>query len=131
MFKDLIRHVAGETGLTQATTKSAIGVILNVADRQGSPFAEALFTRLPGARTLAAQTGADVGAAFFQDTLTEEPIILDDVDTVVLALGHQAESALEQELTGLDVDVLAIGDCVVPRTAEEAVFEGMQAGRAV
>ena len=82
-------------------------------------------------RTHARLFGADDGAAYFQDTLTEEPIILDAIDTVVLALGHQAESTLEMDLAGLDVDVQAIGDCVVPRTAEEAVFEGMQAGRAV
>ena len=62
MLRDLIRHVAAETGLTQARTREALGVIFNAAERQGSPFAEALFHRLPGARTLAARTGSEIGA---------------------------------------------------------------------
>ncbi len=62
MFNDLIRHVAGEAGLSQDKTKAALGIILNAADRQGSPFAAALFGQLPGARTYAAETGARIGA---------------------------------------------------------------------
>ena len=62
MLRDLVRHVASETGLTQKAAKSAVGTVLNAAERQGSPFAAALFKRLPGARTLSARTGADQGA---------------------------------------------------------------------
>ncbi|NBC20586.1 MAG: hypothetical protein GVY06_06000 [Alphaproteobacteria bacterium] len=62
MLRDLIRHVATETGLTQAKTREALGVIFNAAERQGSPFAEALFRRLPGARTLSARTGSQIDA---------------------------------------------------------------------
>lgn len=79
-------------------------------------------------RTHARLFGADDDTVYFQDTLTEEPIVLEGVDTLVLALGHQAESSLEDELDGLGVEVLPIGDCVVPRTAEEAVYEGLQVG---
>ena len=79
-------------------------------------------------RTHARLFGADDDTVYFQDTLTEEPIVLEGVDTLVLALGHQAEDSLEHDLDGLDVEVLPIGDCVVPRTAEEAVFEGLQTG---
>lgn len=61
MFKDLVRHVAQKTGMTQSNTKAALGVVLNAAERQGSPFATELFKRLPGARTLSARTGADLG----------------------------------------------------------------------
>ena len=62
MLRDLIRHVATQTGLTQAKTREALGVIFNAAERQGSPFAEALFKRMPGARTLSARTGSEIGA---------------------------------------------------------------------
>ena len=72
--------------------------------------------------------GGDEETLFFQDTLSEEPIILENVDTLVLALGHEAQDSLERELAGLDLELLPIGDCVQPRTAEEAVFEGLQAG---
>lgn len=63
MLKDLIRDIAGETGLTQTKARAALGVVLNAAERQGAPFAEALFKRLPGARTLAAKVGFEIGAA--------------------------------------------------------------------
>ncbi|MCI4645487.1 MAG: hypothetical protein MRY64_11955 [Hyphomonadaceae bacterium] len=62
MLRDLIRHVATETGITQARAREALGIIMNAADRQGSPFADALFKRLPGARTLSAKIGSDIGA---------------------------------------------------------------------
>ncbi len=75
--------------------------------------------------------GADDDSVYFQDTLSEEPIVLERIDTLVLALGHQAQDALESELDGFDCELVAIGDCVVPRTAEEAVFEGLQTGRSV
>lgn len=62
MLRDLIRHVANETGITQVKAREALGIIMNAAERQGSPFADALFTRLPGARTLSAKTGSEIGA---------------------------------------------------------------------
>ncbi|MEO0983809.1 MAG: hypothetical protein AAFX03_14285 [Pseudomonadota bacterium] len=63
MLKDLIKRAADETGLTQTRAREALGVVFNAAERQASPFAEELFTRLPGARTLSAKVGSDVGAA--------------------------------------------------------------------
>lgn len=62
MLRDLVRHVANETGTTQAKARDALGVIFNAAERQGSPFADELFRRLPGARTLSARTGSEIGA---------------------------------------------------------------------
>ena len=34
------------------------------------------------------------GAAYFQDTLSDQPVVLDEVDTVVLSLGHVARERL-------------------------------------
>lgn len=79
-------------------------------------------------RTHARLFGADDDTVYVQDTLTEEPILLEGIDTLVLALGHQPEDTLDGELAALDVERLSIGDCVAPRTAEEAVYEGLQAG---
>lgn len=79
-------------------------------------------------RTHARLFGADEDSVYFQDTLSDEPIVLEQVETLVLALGHQSRNSLEQELSGLDVALHSIGDCVTPRTAEEAVFEGLEAG---
>ena len=67
MLRDLVRSVAVETGITQAKAREALGIILNAAERQGSPFADELFSRLPGARTLSARTGSEIGASYRAD----------------------------------------------------------------
>jgi hypothetical protein len=63
MLPEFIKHVASNTGLSQKKAKAAIGIVLNAADRQGTPFASEVFEQIPGARTLAAGMGARVGAA--------------------------------------------------------------------
>ena len=63
MLKNMIKSAADATGLTQKKTREALGIVLNTAERQGSPLAEAIFRKMPGARTLSASTGAETGAA--------------------------------------------------------------------
>ncbi|MEP1142541.1 MAG: hypothetical protein ABJH52_02385 [Henriciella sp.] len=63
MLKNLIKTCADSTGLTQSKTREALGIVLNTAERQGSPLAEAIFRKMPGARTLSATSGAEHGAA--------------------------------------------------------------------
>ena len=70
--------------------------------------------------------GSDADCVYFQNTLTDEPVIFDDIDTLVLSLGQQAESQLENELLLAGIEAVTIGDCVLPRTAEEAIYEGLQ-----
>jgi len=75
--------------------------------------------------------GVDGDSVYFQDTLTQEAMVFDGVDTVVLSLGHDAVGELRSQLVDSAFPVLSIGDCVTPRTAEEAVYEGFIAGREV
>lgn len=63
MLKNMIKTCADASGLTQVKAKEALGIVLNTAERQGSPLAEAIFRKMPGARTLSATTGAEQGAA--------------------------------------------------------------------
>ncbi len=49
-----------------------------------------------------------------------------EVDTLVLAQGHEPVDTLADGLAGLDVEVHIAGDCLGPRTAGEAVFEGLK-----
>ena len=63
MLKNLIKHVETDTGLSQTTARAAIGIIFNAAERQGAPLASKLFTKLPGARPLAAKVGTEIGAS--------------------------------------------------------------------
>jgi 2,4-dienoyl-CoA reductase-like NADH-dependent reductase (Old Yellow Enzyme family) len=77
--------------------------------------------------------GVDSDTVYFQHTMSGEPLLCEGVDTLVLSLGHEAVNGLEAELAASDFrgDVMALGDCLCPRTAEEAVLEGLQVGTAL
>lgn len=75
--------------------------------------------------------GVDSDTAFLTHIVTGEPIIAEGVETTVLALGHQPDTSLETMLSSLGVELHFAGDCLAPRSAEEAVYEGMLAGLAV
>jgi len=72
--------------------------------------------------------GRDAENVYLQHTASGEPVIIEDVDTLVLAQGQIPETSLLDALEGYAGDVRAIGDCVTARTAEEAVLEGLRAG---
>ena len=59
------------------------------------------------------------------------PMVFDDIDTLVTSLGHHSVATLEHEIADLVADIRVIGDALAPRTAEEAVYEGLKAGVAV
>ncbi len=82
-------------------------------------------------RTHARLFGVDADTAYFQDTLTQMPMLIENTDTVVLALGHTSRNTLATALEERGIPVLSVGDCVAPRTAEEAIHEGFLAGREV
>lgn len=63
MLSSFIKHVSKAVGLPAEKAEAAIGIVLNAAERQGAPIADEIFERVPGARTLAATMGAQVGAA--------------------------------------------------------------------
>ena len=75
--------------------------------------------------------GADGDSVYLQHTTSDEPLVYDDVDTLVLAAPAEPNSKLEATLEGIEAEVYVIGDCLAPRTAEEAVLEGLRAGIAV
>jgi 2,4-dienoyl-CoA reductase-like NADH-dependent reductase (Old Yellow Enzyme family) len=72
--------------------------------------------------------GADADSAYFQHSVSGAPVVFEEVDTVVIAHGQESDTALEAELAGTAAEVHLIGDCLSPRTAEEAVYEGLVLG---
>ena len=72
--------------------------------------------------------GADSDTVYFQHVTSKQPVILEDVDTLVSHHAPRRHAPLEDELHARGINVFAIGDCVNPRTAEEAVLEGLRAG---
>jgi len=75
--------------------------------------------------------GVDADTVYLQHTTSSEPIICNDVDTLVASLGHEAVSELQFGLEGWEGETHLVGDCYAPRTCEEAVLEGLRAGAAV
>jgi mycofactocin system FadH/OYE family oxidoreductase 2 len=75
--------------------------------------------------------GVDGNSAFLVHIVSGKPILCEEVDTVVMAHGHRPETGLEQALEGMDLPIHLAGDCLSPRSAEEAIYEGLLAGRAV
>ncbi|ETK16499.1 FAD-dependent oxidoreductase [Pseudomonas sp. FH1] len=69
--------------------------------------------------------GCDDTTVYLQHTASGEPMLLENVDTLVLCQGHQPVDTLAAELQGL-VPFDRIGDCLAPRTAEEAIYEGLK-----
>lgn len=75
--------------------------------------------------------GADDGTAYLQHTLTEQPVLVDGVSAVVLAQGHASVTDL-LEVDGFPRErIHAVGDCLSPRTVEEAVLEGLTVASAL
>jgi hypothetical protein len=57
--------------------------------------------------------------------------MLDCVDTLVSNHAPRRVAELEDQLSGLGLSNVAIGDCVNARTAEQAVLEGLRAAMVI
>ena len=75
--------------------------------------------------------GADESTAYFEHTTSGEPILFEDVDTLVAATGVQSDATLEAELADWPGEIWIAGDAAAPRTCEEAVLEGLKVGSAI
>ena len=75
--------------------------------------------------------GADEDSVYFQHVTSGEPVILDEVDTLVSHHALRRNAGLAEELNAYGERLTLIGDCLGPRTAEEAVLEGLKAAMAI
>ncbi len=75
--------------------------------------------------------GMDSDTVYLQHISNGSAVECHDVETLVLAVGHRQNTELEQSLAGYSGDVRLVGDCLAPRTAEEAVLEGLKVGNAI
>ena len=72
--------------------------------------------------------GADEDTVYLQHVVGGDPVVVEDIDTLVVAGHRTPETDLRCALDDLGVIAHSIGDCLSPRTAEEAVFDGLKAG---
>ncbi len=75
--------------------------------------------------------GAEADTVYFYHNGSGEPILCEGSDTLVMAQGHKSEIALEQAIRDLSIETHLVGDCLSPRSVEEAVYEGLMAARKV
>ncbi|RST57774.1 FAD-dependent oxidoreductase [Siminovitchia terrae] len=68
---------------------------------------------------------AEPGKAIFENIYTAQKLER-EADTLVLAYGHIQEADLYNDLKEKFTNVKRIGDCMVPRTVEEAILEGFE-----
>jgi 2,4-dienoyl-CoA reductase-like NADH-dependent reductase (Old Yellow Enzyme family) len=95
-----------------------------VRDSHLRALVEANVTLLPLVRLF----GVDDDTAYLQHLLTDEPILIEGISGVVLAHAHEPVDDLLREIEASSVRCIGIGDCMAPRTMEEAVLEGLRAG---
>ena len=70
--------------------------------------------------------GSDSDSVYLQHISSGEAVVIDKVDTLVLCTGHTPVDDLSDSLMGLEIESHVIGDAASPRTAEEAVYEGLK-----
>jgi 2,4-dienoyl-CoA reductase-like NADH-dependent reductase (Old Yellow Enzyme family) len=70
--------------------------------------------------------GSDSDSVYLQHVSSGEAVVIDKVDTLVLCTGHTPVENLSDALEDLDAEVRVIGDAASPRTAEEAIYEGLE-----
>ena len=75
--------------------------------------------------------GADGDSVYFSHRASGEPVICEEVDTLVLAQGNRRVADLEDALADYPGPVIPVGDCLAPRSCEEAILEGLKAGMAL
>ncbi len=71
--------------------------------------------------------GAESRTVYLVHTAAQEAVILDDIDTLVVCGPNRPRDDLAPAIRALGLPLHVIGDALAPRTAEEAVFEGLHA----
>lgn len=72
--------------------------------------------------------GADEDSVYLQHIMNNEAVICEGVETLVLCQGHTPQNEVEEVVCQLGIEHHLVGDCIAPRTAEEAVLEGLKVG---
>lgn len=70
--------------------------------------------------------GTDSETVYFHHASSGEAMVIEGVETLVLSQGHESVNTLKDELKDLGVPFHIIGDALTPRTAEEAVLDGLK-----
>ena len=72
--------------------------------------------------------GIDGDTVYLQHTVNQAPMELTGVDTLVTVGANRRSTELYEALQTSDVEYHLVGDSLSPRTAEEAVLDGLKIG---
>ncbi len=75
--------------------------------------------------------GLGEGSVTLRSTVTGREESREGVDLVVFADTRRAEDGLYRGLKGRVSELYAVGDCLAPRTVEQAMYEGHKVGRGI
>ncbi len=75
--------------------------------------------------------GADANTVYLERTVVSDHVVVEDVDTIVIAHGNVSNNRLAEKLQNRKGKVHIIGDCLAPRDAEAAIFDGLKIGASV
>ncbi len=75
--------------------------------------------------------GLGEGSVTLRSTVTGREEKREGVDVVVFADNRRAVDGLYRELKGRVSELYAVGDCLAPRTVEQAMYEGHGVGRGI
>ena len=75
--------------------------------------------------------GLGEGSVRLRNTVTGQEESREGVDVVVFADNRRAVDGLYKELKGRVGELYAVGDCLAPRTVEQAMYEGHEVGRGI
>jgi len=78
----------------------------------------------PNARLAA----VDEDTAYLQDTFSGEYFEFENVNSIVTTDISNRNASLESNLTENNGRLHVIGDCLSPRSAEDAIYEGLEIG---
>jgi pyruvate/2-oxoglutarate dehydrogenase complex dihydrolipoamide dehydrogenase (E3) component len=71
--------------------------------------------------------GTEDATVYFLHTASHQSVLLEGVDTLVVASPNRPADELAEVARILGIETYLIGDALAPRTAEEAVFDGLSA----
>ncbi len=124
---ELLTRQGARVTLAVTATHAGESLPLYVRDTLAASLHRLGVTVIPYARIF----GTAGDTVFLQHTASGEAIELPEQDTLVLSLGHAPQDDLAPAIRALGIPLHMAGDCLAPRTAEEAVYEGLKAGAAV
>jgi hypothetical protein len=67
--------------------------------------------------------------AHIEDKAGKEVFV--DCDRLIFAVGNRSYNALYDEIKSMGIPIFQVGDCLEPRSAKAAIYEGAVIGRGI